>query len=400
MKPHFSVFGVPVRIHPSFAFLALLLGYLLFSSPDSEMAYAMIALWIPIVTIAILVHELGHALVGRAFGLAPFVTLHGMGGVTQFDGRAHRALSHGKRVLITLAGPLAGIAVGGGTLAAWVLLSPLPDSVAERALQAGVFTTLGWGIMNLIPMMPLDGGHIVATVLDKLFGIRGVLFARVASIALAVLLVAIVLFYWEALQGPWFTLFILGSLGYSNWRGYQLEKEWQTEAPLQPILKRAFEALEAGRTAEVRELGAVIRDAATTPLTKARAAHLLAWACLLEGDAHEARRALDAGPKDHPHDAFLEGRVLLACERPSEAIRPLIEALVDRADDESAGALALALAGAGRVDELVALLESPERSSRAGRAVLERVARELERHGEQELARVITEKIDARFPVP
>ena len=38
MKPHFSVFGVPVRIHPSFAFLALLLGYLLLSCPDSEMA--------------------------------------------------------------------------------------------------------------------------------------------------------------------------------------------------------------------------------------------------------------------------------------------------------------------------------------------------------------------------
>lgn len=400
MKPHFSLFGVPVRIHPSFAILALLLGYLWFSSPDSAMALAMIALWIPIVTIAILVHELGHALVGRAFGLAPFVTLHAVGGVTQFDGRAHRALSHGRRVLITLAGPLAGIAVGGATLAAWVLLRPLPDSVAARALEVGVFTTLGWGVMNLIPMMPLDGGHIVATVLDKLFGIRGVLFARVASIALAVVLAAVVLFYWEALQGPWLTIFILGALGYSNWRGYQLEKVWQTEAPLEPILKRAFEALEAGRTAEVRELGAVIRDAATTSLTKARAAHLLAWACLLEGDAHEARRALEAGPKDHAHDAFLEGRVLLACERPSEAITPLIEALVDRADDESADALALALARAGRVDELVALLESPERSARAGRAVLERVARELERAGEPELARVVPEKIRARFPDP
>lgn len=392
MKAHFRLFGVPVRIDPSFGFLALIIGYFWFLSSGAPNAVASFIAWIPIVTGAILVHELGHALTGRLFGLSPFVMLHGMGGVTQFDGRAHRALSHGRRVLITLAGPLAGIAAGGIVLAAWLVVRPLPDSLADTAFRAAFVVTLGWGVLNLIPMLPLDGGHIVATVLDKVFGIRGVLFARIASIALAVALAALALY-----AQRWFTLFILGWLAYNNWRSYQLERAWQTEAPLEPLLKRALAALEAGQTAEVRRLGEAIRDAASRPATKAHAAHLLAWAHLLDGDAEAAGRALDTAPRGHRPDALLEGRVRLGCGKPSEAIGPLIEALIDRGDDPSADALASALAGAGRADELIALLESKERSERAGRGALQRVAHQLFTRGAMELAGVAYERTFARF---
>lgn len=391
MKPHFNLFGVPVRVDPSFAFLVLIFGYFFYLGPGGSNGTALFIAWIPIATGAILVHELGHALVGRAFGLSPFVMLHGMGGVTQFDARAHRALSHGRRVLITLAGPLAGIAAGVVAVIIGFFAPPVAGSIQHGVLDAVFFTTLGWGVLNLIPMLPLDGGHIVATVLDRFFGIRGVLFARIASIGLAVALGALAL--WAR---SWFTVFILGWLAYNNWRSYQLEKAWQSEAPLKPYLQRAFAALEAGQTAEVQKLAEAIRSAATSPATQATASHLLAWAHLLDGDAEAARRALDAAPKGHPPDAFLEGRVLLECGRPSEAIGPLVEALVDRGDDASADALAQALAGAGRADELVALLESKERSEKAGPA-LQRVAHELFTRGELELSALAYERIFARF---
>ena len=44
----------------------------------------LIAIWVAIVFISVLVHELGHALVGRMFGLDPQIELHGMGGTTSW----------------------------------------------------------------------------------------------------------------------------------------------------------------------------------------------------------------------------------------------------------------------------------------------------------------------------
>lgn len=392
MKAHLSLFGIPVRFDPTFFFLVLLFGYFLFLRADNPHGTTMFVLWIPIVTAAILLHELGHALVGRAFGLAPFIVLHGMGGLTTFDARQHRALTHGRRILITLAGPAAGIAIGALTIAATLPVAIVPESVAEQARDALVFTTLGWGILNLFPMMPLDGGHIVATVLEKLFGHKGVLVARVVSIVLA-----IALGVWFALIQAWWMLFVVGSLGLSNWRAYKLERGWQRDAPLEQAIKDGFAALEAGDTARVRALAEAIAARASAPQAKAHAAHLLAWAHLLEGDAPRARAALATFPAGHRPDAFLEGSVLLASGTPSRAIGPLVEALVDRGDDPIADTIARAVAGAGRLDELVGLLESSERSERVGALPLQRVTHRLFTGGHFALAAELGERLFERF---
>src|SRR5690606_27323315 len=115
------------------------------------------------------------------------------------------------------------------------------------------------------------------------------------------------------------------------------------------------------------------------------------------GDARRARSALEAFPAGVRPDAFLEGSVLLATGSPSEALAPLIEALVDRRDDAVADAVARAAAEAGRVDELVGLIESKERSERVGAAPLQRVARGLYTAGAIELAGELCERLFARF---
>ncbi|HSO11633.1 MAG TPA: hypothetical protein VLT51_04610, partial [Anaerolineales bacterium] len=70
----FSIAGIPVRVHPLFWLIALLLG--------SSGALVEIPIWILVVFVSILVHELGHALAFRRYGIQSHIVLHAMGGLT------------------------------------------------------------------------------------------------------------------------------------------------------------------------------------------------------------------------------------------------------------------------------------------------------------------------------
>lgn len=101
---HFSLFGFPVRVHPMFWLVTLMLGY---QSGDA----ASVLTWIVAVFLSILVHELGHALTMRAYGLRPWIVLHGFGGLTgyepSYDSRSRGSDTLGQ-ILISAAGPAAG----------------------------------------------------------------------------------------------------------------------------------------------------------------------------------------------------------------------------------------------------------------------------------------------------
>ena len=94
--------GIPVRIRGLFLVMAGVLG-MSQGGPD------VVAVWIAIVFVSVLVHELGHALVGRMFGLAPQIELHAMGGTTSWI--EPREIGHARGIAISLAGPFAGFAI-------------------------------------------------------------------------------------------------------------------------------------------------------------------------------------------------------------------------------------------------------------------------------------------------
>ena len=147
----FHLGRIPVRIHPAFFLVALFLG----ASGD----LAGIASWVAIVFVSVLLHELGHATAGLAFGLSPEIDLHGMGGTTSWA--AARPLASGKRVVVSLAGPLAGLVVGAIVYAlARAGVSP-PGPGWDGALGRILYVNVGWGILNLLPMLPLDGGNVL-----------------------------------------------------------------------------------------------------------------------------------------------------------------------------------------------------------------------------------------------
>jgi Zn-dependent protease len=177
----FRLFGIPVRVSLFFVIMALLLGR------GSVKGPVMMALWVVIVFVSVLLHELGHAFTARAFGQQPFIALHAMGGLTTW--RVRQPLTAARRLATALAGPAAGIALG---VFALVLGIAFPRGTTARDLLAlTAVVNLAWGVLNLIPMLPLDGGNIIASLFEILAPGRGRRTANYVSVGTAVIAGAI-----------------------------------------------------------------------------------------------------------------------------------------------------------------------------------------------------------------
>src|SRR5215208_4108329 len=102
----FSVAGIPVRVHPLFWLIAVLLG----SSGD----VLLLPIWVLVIFVSILIHELGHAFAFRRYGQHSQVVLHFAGGLTIPEpvywgsGYANVGLTPNQQIFISLAGPGAG----------------------------------------------------------------------------------------------------------------------------------------------------------------------------------------------------------------------------------------------------------------------------------------------------
>src|SRR5262245_50311691 len=101
--PSLRLFGIPLRIEATFFVTALVLG-------SGRGVGAELAIWVVVSLVSVLWHELGHALVARAFGLAPSIALHAWGGLTSFE--TERPLPYVRDLLISVAGPAAGLVLG------------------------------------------------------------------------------------------------------------------------------------------------------------------------------------------------------------------------------------------------------------------------------------------------
>jgi Zn-dependent protease len=154
----FRLLGFPVTIGWS---MLVILGLLVIQSAgdgsDPQRLVAGIAFGV-VILVSVLVHEMGHALAGRLLDLAPRgILLHGFGGLTQYG----RAPGPKAGIIAAFAGPLAGF--GLGVLAYCVLMTGLlrPEDTLHRTLEDMVWVNMVWGMFNLLPMLPLDGGHVV-----------------------------------------------------------------------------------------------------------------------------------------------------------------------------------------------------------------------------------------------
>jgi stage IV sporulation protein FB len=180
MDLSFRIAKIPVRIIPSFFLTAVLLGGL-----GGDLGR--VAAWVVIVFVSVLAHELGHALTGLLFGLQPSIQLHAMGGTTSWA--VARSQSVGRRILISLAGPgagflLAAIIIGIGRTPGGRVFDSDLGSYAYGSL---LWVNVGWGVLNLLPILPLDGGNVLFQVLNATTRGRGERPARLVSLVVATL---------------------------------------------------------------------------------------------------------------------------------------------------------------------------------------------------------------------
>ncbi len=204
----FPLLGIPVGVHATFLFIALL-GATSYSGWD-------IALWTAAAFVSILAHEMGHALVARGYGAKGInVTLYGLGGVTSFN--HPRSISHGKSFLISAAGSAVGIALGGAVL--FAARNGVFSGVGPEAtvfINSLFFTSLVWGVLNWIPIVPLDGGHMVQHFIAIFSEKNAPLISQIITwIAVAVL----VPYAW--LNGYRFGVFIVVLFAISGFREYR-----------------------------------------------------------------------------------------------------------------------------------------------------------------------------------
>ncbi len=363
----FRLFGVPVLVQPLFWLGSVLLGLSFFHNEPRALL-----VWVPNVFFAVLAHEMGHALVGRRFGLDPEVHLLMLGGRTVWS--SGRALTPGPSMLVSFAGPAVGLVLGGGLYLALDHLVLPPSQMLGWAIVSFLWTHLGWALFNLVPIVGLDGGNIVSAFLEKFLGARGVRWAHVLSIFVAVALAT-----WFLSSGNLIMTFFMGLLAVDNYQRWQIAARWTEgvrppaarpsarpsappadEAPLEPEIARAYEALEAGQHGSVRRIAEALVPRVRTEAQRFDVAHLVAWGRLLHGDPYGAERALrQLLPLGRRPDALLEGSLLLDSGRGGSALAPLTEALEGRGDDFVASRLARAAVAAKDVGPIVALLANP-----------------------------------------
>lgn len=197
---NFNLAGIPIRVHPLFWVMTLLFGL---SSGDP----LQLLIWIIAVFVSILIHELGHALAMRLYGQPSQIVLHAMGGLTiptqvRWGGEwASVSLSSNQEIFISLAGPLAGflfavvvILVGlitGGSFATTRLFGLIPfpmvlfgNQIANSIVLTFLWVNIFWGLINLLPVFPLDGGNVSRHILvhaDPWAGLRKSLWVSVVA---------------------------------------------------------------------------------------------------------------------------------------------------------------------------------------------------------------------------
>lgn len=153
------MFGFPIGVEFWFWITCILLGGGLRAQ---GMADAIgLAIWTIVVFFSILIHELGHATVGRRYGAHPEIRLHAFGGVAMMHGQQ---FTRAQDLQVTAAGPAASLALGGLALLIHQYGPELPREIRETVIDL-LWINFFWTFLNLLPILPLDGGNLLRGIL-------------------------------------------------------------------------------------------------------------------------------------------------------------------------------------------------------------------------------------------
>lgn len=251
-----SIYGVPV--HFSIWYFILVAFFSRSMGSPAEMVLFGVAM-----TISLLVHEMGHAMVAKWQGLNPSVTLHGMGGHC-----THQPASSDKRdAVLVAAGPGAGLVLGLASGAVMLVagkmgavLPPMLDTFLGFMALIGIV----WSIFNLLPIFPLDGGKLARlALLNTLKPETGHKVSHISSLILCAIGIALAVANRSIYMG-----LIAAYFAYQNWQMLQAGAQAlggrrpkpKPSARATETLMLAEDALEDGDLKEAQRLAYVARN--------------------------------------------------------------------------------------------------------------------------------------------
>ncbi len=204
----FQLFGIPVRIEPFFWLTMGFIGLLVVGGDPGQ--FPMILVFILAGFLSILIHELGHAVMIRKFGLPTSITLIAFGGFASYPSGV---LNRKQSFLVTAAGP--GIQLLFGILVLMLLpYSPIPrESLLYLCGQYFMLVSIFWACLNCLPIYPMDGGQMLAAVL----GPKRERFVYLTGFLIAILIGAVGFVSLGAILLPIF----MGFFAWKNWQDYQ-----------------------------------------------------------------------------------------------------------------------------------------------------------------------------------
>ncbi len=314
-QPLFSVLGIPV--HVSIWHLLTLLFFFQ-SSFQNGIEFGLAMLFAA--SASVFLHEMGHALTSRHFGLQPTVVLTGFGGFTSHQ-PARRPRDE---FIVVAAGPTMNFLLAGGlfALAAGVLSAEADMGFLGQLLSQIIFLNIFWGIYNLLPIMPLDGGQLLRVTLRKF--IKKSLNADRWTHRVGLVLGALMAVFFAVQFHSVFGAVLLGLAAFENYRALQnvneIDADYRADRPhprVGELLTKAREAFEARDfESAMRYCHQARAEPELSPAEIRHTWHILAIAAASLGDLEDAIRFAERVPNS-AEMAQVQATCLLSLAEPA-----------------------------------------------------------------------------------
>ncbi len=163
-----EIAGIGVYVHWSFLILPLLIAGSALSSGSGIALAVEAVLFVLAIFGCVLLHELGHALMARQFGIGTHsITLLPIGGVASLDRMPERPLHE---LAVALAGPAVNVAIAAVLVVVLLAAGTVGTMFSTTAISHSFLIRLMWAnvalvLFNMLPAFPMDGGRVLRSLL-------------------------------------------------------------------------------------------------------------------------------------------------------------------------------------------------------------------------------------------
>ncbi len=272
---------IPIFIHPWFWLTAGFIGFI------NSQSFLGTSIWVIVIFVSLLVHELGHALAASLFKKPARIDLVAFGGVTSYP---LGGLSYKKQFLIVFAGPLFGFFLFLASLYLSTFSFFQSSLLLFSSLRVFVFVNLFWTILNLLPVLPLDGGQLLRILLEGIWGPKGFRVSLLIGMVVSLGIALFAFLYQNLILGVLFFLFAFQS--FDHFRKAKFFSSQDQDSHLKEKLLQAEKALQGKEKEKAKLLLEELRGEAKEGMLFYTATQYLAFLYFEEGKKKEAYELL------------------------------------------------------------------------------------------------------------